>query len=116
MKRVNLKTVSDNVSSTSTSVKNNDLFAKLDELEEQEIMNNELNDKVGTFEDSSGGVVGRKGAMGDASVKKTSTKKRVKWKEGFVMDGKDKETVAFPKDGKATIKFAHSREEVLAKE
>ena len=89
---------------TSTSVKDKDLFAKLDELEKQELMNNEFDDKNE-----------RKVAIGGASTKKTSTKKRVKWKEGFVQE-RDKEVVAFPKDDKATIKFAHSRKEVLATE
>ena len=88
---------------TSTSVKDKDLFAKLDELEKQELMNNELDDKNE-----------RKVAIEGASTKKSSTKKRVKWKEGFVQE-RDKE-VAFPKDGKATITFAHSRKEVLATE
>lgn len=116
VKRVNLKTVLDtnSCSASSSDVKDKDLFARLDELETREIMNNELDDRtVNTFEGGSCGV-NKKGGNEDALTKKTS-KKRVKWKKGFV-DENGKETVAFPKDEMGTITFAHSKEKATSKE
>lgn len=81
------------------------LFARLEELERQEIMNNEMDDKNFTVDDSTCHI-NKQDEKSDIFTEKKSTK-RVKWEKGLA-DEKDKETVAFPKDEQATIKFTHS--------
>ena len=79
------------------STNDKDLFARLDELEEQERTNNEI-DNINDEHTIDGAV-------------NLNVDKNVKWKENMVEE-KEIETVAVPKVEKATIKFSHSTEKV----
>ena len=99
MKKVDLKSITENNSSPKISM-DHDLFARLDELERQERVNNEIENVASEKRNISI-------TQEVSATISEKTSKTVKWKES-IAEEKEIETVAVPKVEKATIKFTHS--------